>query len=177
MCETFLCNIDRYKTKQAYHQATLSRVLEELTGTQLAVILSAFYTIRRFVTVATRPKRINNTPSPPFSLESLNINYTYIPGPGCRSQYSDCLRAERSGIETPMGGYIFSLLKTRPGRPWDPPSLLYNEYRWSSGVKRPARGLDHLPQYSAEVENWWSTTCYEVNFTFKHIANILYRNW
>jgi len=39
------------------------------------------------------------------------------------------------------GGEIF---RTRPDRPWGPPSLLYNGYRFSfTGVKRPGRGVDH----------------------------------
>jgi hypothetical protein len=42
-------------------------------------------------------------------------------GSGKRSQYSDSLRAGRSS-----GGKIF---RTRPDRPWVPPSLLYNGYR------------------------------------------------
>ena len=38
------------------------------------------------------------------------------------------------------------ILRTRPDRPWGPPSLLHNGY-WVSfpGVKRPERGVDHLP--------------------------------
>ena len=50
----------------------------------------------------------------------------------------------------PVGGEIF---RTRPDRPWGPPSLLYNGYRVSfPGVKRPGRGADHPPPSSAEVE-------------------------
>jgi hypothetical protein len=42
---------------------------------------------------------------------------------------------------------------TRPDRSWDPPSLLYNGYRVSfPGVKRPGRGVNHQPPYSAEVK-------------------------
>lgn len=88
----------------------------------------------------------------------------YISGPGYRSQYSNSLRAERLGIETPMGATDFLFSKPVLADP--------ETHRVSStisngdprGVKRPARGFDHLPQYSAEVENWWSTTCYEVTF-------------
>ena len=36
------------------------------------------------------------------------------------------------GIESRCGGEIF---RTRPGRPWDPPSLLYNGYRVFPGGK------------------------------------------
>jgi hypothetical protein len=48
----------------------------------------------------------------------------------------------------PGGGEIF---RTRPDRPWGPPSLLYNGS--FPGVKRPGRGADHPPSPSAEVEN------------------------
>ena len=42
---------------------------------------------------------------------------------------------------------------TRPDQPWGSPSLLYNGYLVSfPGVKRPKRGLNHLPQSSAEVK-------------------------
>jgi hypothetical protein len=48
------------------------------------------------------------------------------------------------------GGEIF---RTRPHRPWEPPSLLYNGYRVSfPGVKRPGRGANHPPPSSAEVK-------------------------
>ena len=40
------------------------------------------------------------------------------------------------------GGETF---RTRPGKPWGPPSLLYNGYRVFPGVKRQERGVDHLP--------------------------------
>jgi hypothetical protein len=55
------------------------------------------------------------------------------------------------GIEkkNPGGREIF---RTRPDRPWGPPSLLYNVYRVFPGVKRPGRGAEHPPP-SAEVEN------------------------
>ena len=36
------------------------------------------------------------------------------------------------GIESRWGGEIF---RTRPDRPWDPPSLLYNGYRVVPGGK------------------------------------------
>jgi hypothetical protein len=38
------------------------------------------------------------------------------------------------------GGEIF---RTRPDRPWGPPSHLYNGYRVFPGVERPGRGADH----------------------------------
>jgi hypothetical protein len=50
----------------------------------------------------------------------------------------------------PGGGEIF---RTRPDRPWGPPSLLYNGYRVSfPGVKRSRRGVNHPPSSSAEVK-------------------------
>jgi hypothetical protein len=52
----------------------------------------------------------------------------------------------------PGGGEIF---RSRPDRPWGPPSLLYeyNGYRVSfPGVKRPGRGVDHPPSSSARVK-------------------------
>ena len=42
---------------------------------------------------------------------------------------------------------------TRPDRPWDPPSLLYNGYRVSfPGVKRRGRSFNHPPPPRAEVK-------------------------
>ena len=49
----------------------------------------------------------------------------------------------------PGKGEVF---RTRPDRPWGPPSLLYNGYRVPfPGVKRPERGVNHPPPSSAEV--------------------------
>jgi hypothetical protein len=48
------------------------------------------------------------------------------------SQYSDSLRAGRSGDRILLGGEIF---RNRPVRFWGPPSLLYNEYRVFPGGK------------------------------------------
>ena len=48
------------------------------------------------------------------------------------------------------GGEIF---RTRPDRPWGPPSHLCNGYRvFLPGVKRPGRGVDHPPPSSVDVE-------------------------
>ena len=41
-------------------------------------------------------------------------------------RYSDSLADGRSGDRVPVDGEIF---RTRPDRPWDPPSLLYNKYQ------------------------------------------------
>jgi hypothetical protein len=56
---------------------------------------------------------------------------------------------EGQGIESRWG----EVFRTRPDRPWGPPSLLYNGY-WVSfpGVKRPGRGVDHPAPSSAEVK-------------------------
>ena len=47
-------------------------------------------------------------------------------GPGYLSGYSDWLRAGRSWDRIPVETSFF---RTRPDRPWGPPSLLYNGYR------------------------------------------------
>jgi hypothetical protein len=55
------------------------------------------------------------------------------------------------GIESRWGGG--DIFRTRPDRPWGPPSLLYNGYLVSfPGVKRPGRGVDHPPSSSAIVK-------------------------
>ena len=53
------------------------------------------------------------------------------------------------GIEFRWG----EMFRTRPDRPWGPPSLLYNGYRVSfPGVKRTGRGVEHPSPSSAEVK-------------------------
>jgi hypothetical protein len=49
----------------------------------------------------------------------------------------------------PGGGEIF---RTRPDRPWGPPSLPYNEYRVFPGVERPGRGVDHPPHLAPRLK-------------------------
>jgi hypothetical protein len=50
----------------------------------------------------------------------------------------------------PGGGQVF---RTRPDRPWDPPTLPYNGYRVPfSWVKRQGRGVNHPAASSAEVK-------------------------
>jgi hypothetical protein len=49
----------------------------------------------------------------------------------------------------PGGGEIF---RTRPERPFGPPSLLYNGYQVFPGLRRPERVVDHPPPSSAEAE-------------------------
>jgi hypothetical protein len=49
-----------------------------------------------------------------------------------------------------VGNEIF---RSRPDRPWGPPSFLYKGLRVSFlGVKRPGRGVDHPPPSSASVK-------------------------
>jgi hypothetical protein len=48
---------------------------------------------------------------------------------------------------------VGEIFRTRPDRPWGPPSLLQNGYRVSfPGVKGPGRGIDHPPPYSTVVK-------------------------
>jgi hypothetical protein len=69
--------------------------------------------------------------------------------PGQSSRYSDWLRDGRSGDRIPVRGEIF---RTCPHRSWGPPSLLYNGYRLSPGVKeRPGREAEPSPLSSAVV--------------------------
>jgi len=49
----------------------------------------------------------------------------------------------------PGGGEIS---RTRPDRPWGPPTLLYNGYRVFTGVKATGPGVDHPPLSRAEVK-------------------------
>jgi hypothetical protein len=71
----------------------------------------------------------------------------------------------------PGGGEI---LRTRPDRPWGPPSLLYDGYRVSFPVvKRPERGVYHPLPSTAEVKErvelyiallWACMACSRANF-------------
>ena len=84
------------------------------------------------------------------------------------------------GIESRWVGKIF---RTRPHRPWGPPSLLYNGYRVFPGSK--AAGARRWPPTpsSAEVEGrvelyicsplWAFVVCSRVNFTFTFTQHIL----
>ena len=53
-----------------------------------------------------------------------------------------------SPVSNPGGGKIF---RTRPGLPWDPPSILYNRYRVFAGRKAGAWRWPSTPS-SAEVK-------------------------
>ena len=55
-----------------------------------------------------------------------------------------------TGIELRWGARFSAAVQTVPG---SPPTLLYSGYRVSfPGLKRPVRGVDHPPLYSAEVK-------------------------
>ena len=72
-------------------------------------------------------------------VERINLAQNRDHGPGWTVRGSN-----------PGGGEIF---RTRPDRPWGPPTLLYNGYRvFFPGVKRLGRGVDYPPPSSAEVK-------------------------
>jgi hypothetical protein len=53
-------------------------------------------------------------------------------------------------IESRWGGEIFR--RTRPYRPWGPPSLLFNGYRVFPGGKAARAWLDHTPSSAVVKE-------------------------
>ena len=66
-----------------------------------------------------------------------------------RVAYSDWLWAGLSGDRILVGGEIF---RACPGRPWGPPSLLYNRYQvFPGGKERPGHDTDPSPPSSAVV--------------------------
>ena len=70
-------------------------------------------------------------------------------GPGWLSRYSDSPHAGQSGDRIPVGGEIF---RTRPDRPWDPPSLRYNGYQlFPGGIAAGAWCWPPPPHLSADV--------------------------
>jgi len=89
------------------------------------------------------------------------------------SWYSDSLRTGRSADRIPVGVEIF---RTRPDRPWGPPSLLYNGYRVFPGGK--AAGAWRWPPTLMERRGWrksraipllpfWAfVACCRMSFTF-----------
>ena len=104
-----------------------------------------------------------------------------------RSRYNDSLRAERSGVLNPGVDRDFSL--TRPYRPWDPPSLLYNGF-WGSLVEvmRPQSGVNHPPICRADVKMGTAiplfpvsvfVACYMASFTFMGIEQsaLIHNGW
>jgi hypothetical protein len=82
---------------------------------------------------------------------SLNCNvYVY----NKRGRDSSVGIATRYGLDGPEIEFRWGeIFRTRPDRPWGPPSLLYNWCRVSfPGVERPRRGADHSPPSCAEVK-------------------------
>jgi hypothetical protein len=85
----------------------------------------------------------------------------------------DFRKLGRSGDRIPVGGEIF---RTRPDRPWDPSSILYNGYRVFPGGKTPGAWRWTSPPSSAEVKEraeldlllplWAFVACSNVNLTF-----------
>ena len=60
-------------------------------------------------------------------------------------------RYELDGPGSNAGGR--EIFRTRPDRPWVPPSLLYNGYRVPfPGVKRPERSVNHPLPLNAEAK-------------------------
>jgi hypothetical protein len=67
----------------------------------------------------------------------------------------------RCGLDNPgIGPGAAGFFRTRPDQPWGPPSLLYNEYRFSfSELKRPGSGVDNpLPSRAEIKENFCYTS-------------------
>jgi hypothetical protein len=65
-------------------------------------------------------------------------------------------RLDGPGIESRWGGKIY---RTRPDRPWGPPSLLHNGYRvFPRGKERLGRDTDPSPPSSAVVKKGHSYT-------------------
>jgi hypothetical protein len=62
----------------------------------------------------------------------LTPSTCFVSGPGSSVGITTEPRAGQSGDRIPVGGEIF---RTRPDRPWGPPSLLYNGYRVFHGGK------------------------------------------
>jgi hypothetical protein len=65
------------------------------------------------------------------------------------AQYSDSLRAGRSGDRIPVGARFSVAVQIGPGS--HPASYTMGAGSFS-GVKRPGRGVDHPPPSSAEVK-------------------------
>ena len=77
------------------------------------------------------------------------VIYYYYCGPGQLSRYSDSLRAGRSGDRIPVGARFSAPIQTGPGA--YPASCTMGTESFP-GVKRPGRGVEHPPPYSAEVK-------------------------
>ena len=114
---------------------------------------------------------------PHFSLRALHP--VYFPD----ISYSSASRDDPVGIETyyvldgpeidSRRGEIFHTLSDPP---WGPSCILYNGYRFPfPGLKRPGRGINHPPPFSAELMEivqlylysllWAFIACFRVSFT------------
>jgi hypothetical protein len=86
------------------------------------------------------------------------MTYVHRRQPGDLSRYSDCYELEGPGFQT--GNNFFSS-PMRQEKLWGPPSL-FNGLRRGSiggvGLKRPRRGVNHLPPSSSGVKNEWRYT-------------------
>ena len=91
-----------------------------------------------------------------------------------------------------MNPGVGEIFRTRQDRPWGPPSLLYNGYRFFPGdKKRPGRDADPSPPSSAVVMKEYSyistppmghTACTEPQCLYKgdlylYLIYLLYRSW
>jgi hypothetical protein len=92
-----------------------------------------------------------------FSFMSSYENvHVYECGPGSSVGKATALQAGRSGDRIAVGGEIF---RTCPGRPWGPPSLLYNGYRvFPGGKERPEIDADPSTPSSVVVKKEYSYT-------------------
>ena len=75
------------------------------------------------------------------SRDSVSLLHNYQVGRDSSVGMPTRYGLEGAGIES-QWGWIF---RTRPDRPWGPPSLLYNGYWLNVGVKRSECGLNHTP--------------------------------
>src|SRR5215510_13741196 len=80
-------------------------------------------------------KVVSPTHRPPLPAQEIFLVLISVVGRVAQSTTDWTARGSNLG-----GGAIF---RTRPDRPWGPPSLLYNGYRVFPGVKRPGHGADH----------------------------------
>jgi len=89
-----------------------------------------------------------------------------------RRRYSDSLRTGGSGIESRWEGEVF---RSRPDRPWGPPSLLYMGTVSFPGVKRPGVVLTTHPHLAPRLKKgraihllplWAFVVCWRENTVF-----------
>jgi hypothetical protein len=89
-----------------------------------------------------------------INLHALYVfwDYTFIndiSGPGQLSQYSDSLRAGQTSDRITVGARFSAPVQTGPGA--HPASNIMGTGSFS-GLDQPRSGIDHLPPFSAEVE-------------------------